>query len=78
MKLLLILILCSCVILLNACGGSDKKKPPRMDTSPETVNMSSYTRKAFSQLQDDNPLSIDTVVITQDVSEEIEFADLLL
>ena len=42
------------------------------------VNMSDYTRKAFNQMQDDTPVSLNTRVITQDVTDTTAFDDLLM
>lgn len=41
------------------------------------VNMGAYTRKAFGQTETDTPLSLDSRAITQDVTEETAFDDLL-
>ncbi len=41
------------------------------------VNMGAYTRKAFAQTETDTPLSLDSRTITQDVTEETAFDDLL-
>jgi VCBS repeat-containing protein len=41
------------------------------------VNMGAYTRKAFNQMAADTPLSLNTRVITQDVTDEMAFDDLL-
>jgi hypothetical protein len=78
----LLLILCSSFLLLTACGGSDsygKKKPPNKppvdSTSP--INMSAFTRDAYKQQMTDVPLPVDTREITQDISSETEFSDLL-
>ncbi len=42
------------------------------------VNIGAYTRKAFAQAETDTPLSLDTRVITQDVTDETAFDDLLM
>ncbi len=42
------------------------------------VNMGAYTRKAFAQAETDTPLSLDSRTITQDVTEETAFDDLLM
>lgn len=44
----------------------------------QAVNMGAYTRKAFAQTETDTPLSLDSRVITQDVTEETAFDDLLM
>nr|WP_324257383.1 cadherin-like domain-containing protein [Cellvibrio fontiphilus] len=43
-----------------------------------TVAMSSYTRTAFNQQPNDTPLSLNSRNITQDVSDENAFDDLLV
>lgn len=42
------------------------------------VNMGAYTRKAFNQMESDTPLSLNSRTITQDVSDENAFDDLLM
>lgn len=42
------------------------------------VNMGEYTRKAYNQMESDTPLSLNTRVVTQDVTDdEAAFDDLL-
>jgi len=42
------------------------------------VDMSAYTRKAFNQMESDAPLSLNTRTVTQDVTDETAFDDLLM
>lgn len=42
------------------------------------VNMGDYTRKAFKQMEGDTPVSLNSRTITQDVTDEDEFDDLLM
>jgi VCBS repeat-containing protein len=41
------------------------------------VNMGEYTRKAYNQMESDTPLSLNTRAVTQDVTDEAAFDDLL-
>ncbi len=41
------------------------------------VTMSEYTRKAFNQMESDTPLSLNSRTVTQDVTDETAFDDLL-
>ena len=43
-----------------------------------TVDMSAYTRKAFNQMESDTPLSLNSRTVTQDVTDETAFDDLLM
>lgn len=42
------------------------------------VDMSAYTRKAFNQMESDTPLSLNSRTVTQDVTDETAFDDLLM
>lgn len=42
------------------------------------VNMGEYTRKAFNQMESDTPLSLNSRTVTQDVTDEAAFDDLLM
>lgn len=42
------------------------------------VDMSAYTRKAFNQMESDTPLSLNSRAVTQDVTDEAAFDDLLM
>lgn len=42
------------------------------------VDMRAYTRKAFNQMESDTPLSLNSRVVTQDVTDEAAFDDLLM
>lgn len=42
------------------------------------VNMGDYTRQAFNQMESDTPLPLNSRTITQDVSDENAFDDLLV
>ncbi len=41
------------------------------------VNMGEYARKAYNQTQNDTPLSLNSRTVTQDVTDETAFDDLL-
>lgn len=41
------------------------------------VNLGDYTRKAYNQTQSDTPLSLNSRTVTQDVTDETAFDDLL-
>ena len=41
------------------------------------VNMGAYTRKAYNQIDSDTPLSLNSRTVTQDVTDEAAFDDLL-
>lgn len=41
------------------------------------VNMGAYTRKAFNQMESDTPLSLNSRIVTQDVTDETAFDDVL-
>lgn len=42
------------------------------------VNMSEYTRKAYNQMESDTPVSLNSRTVTQDVTDEAAFDDLLM
>lgn len=43
-----------------------------------TVDMGAYTRAAFSQMESDTPLSLNSRMVNQDVTDETAFDDLLM
>lgn len=59
--------------------GKGTSNPARVNITIDllAVNMGAYTRKAFKQMEDDVALSLNTRVITQDVTDENAFDDLL-
>lgn len=42
------------------------------------VNMGEYTRKAYNQMESDTPVSLNSRTVTQDVTDEAAFDDLLM
>lgn len=63
----------------TASDGKSVSNPAMVNITIDllAVNMGTYTRKAFNQMESDAPLSLNSRTVTQDVTDETAFDDLL-